>query len=78
MEVHPERIIAISPRASRCPHGVYDYFDNAGFMTLDASRETGAFVCDAIALAWEEDRKARYLDAEEILSTLDVGGTNIW
>jgi hypothetical protein len=33
------------------PHGVYDYFDNAGFFTLGTSRETSAFVCDAIALA---------------------------
>ena len=46
------------------PHGVYDYFDNAGFMTLGTSRETSAFVCDAIALAWEEDRHARYSNAE--------------
>ena len=46
------------------PHGVYDYFDKAGFMTLGTSRETSAFVCDAIALAWEEDRHARYSNAE--------------
>jgi hypothetical protein len=36
------------------PHGVYDYFNNRGFMTLGTSRETSAFVCDAIALAWTE------------------------
>lgn len=58
------------------PHGVYDYFDNAGFMTLGTSRETGAFVCDAIALAWEEDRKARYPDTDEIMLTFDAGGAN--
>jgi hypothetical protein len=58
------------------PHGVYDYFDNAGFMTLGTSRETSAFVCDAIALAWEEDRHARYGNAEEIVLTFDAGGAN--
>jgi hypothetical protein len=58
------------------PHGVYDYFDNAGFMTLGTSRETSAFVCDAIALAWEEDRHARYSNAEEIVLTFDAGGAN--
>jgi len=58
------------------PHGVYDYFDNAGFMTLGTSRETSAFVCDAIALAWEEDRQARYPDAREIVLTFDSGGAN--
>jgi hypothetical protein len=58
------------------PHGVYDYFDNAGFMTLGTSRETSAFVCDAIALAWEEDRHTRYRNAEEIVLTFDAGGAN--
>ena len=58
------------------PHGVYDYFGNAGFMTLGTSRETSAFVCDAIALAWEEDRQARYPNATEILLTFDCGGAN--
>jgi hypothetical protein len=58
------------------PHGVYDYFDNAGFMTLGTSRETSAFICDSIALAWEQDRQARYPDAEEIVLTFDCGGAN--
>jgi Rhodopirellula transposase DDE domain len=58
------------------PHGVYDYFDNAGFMTLGTSRETSAFVCDAIALAWEQDRHARYRNAKEIILTFDAGGAN--
>jgi len=58
------------------PHGVYDYFANAGFMTLGTSRETSAFVCDAIALAWEEDLQARYPGATEILFTFDCGGAN--
>jgi hypothetical protein len=58
------------------PHGVYDYFDNVGFMTLGTSREASAFVCDAIALAWAEDRQARYANATEILLTFDCGGAN--
>jgi hypothetical protein len=58
------------------PHGVYDYFANVGFLTLGTSRETSAFVCDAIALAWEEDRRAHYPDAEEILLLFDAGGAN--
>lgn len=58
------------------PHGVYDYFDNVGFMTLGTSCETSAFICDAIALAWLEDRQAHYPDAEEIVLTFDAGGAN--
>jgi hypothetical protein len=58
------------------PHGVYDYFENAGFLTLGTSRETSAFVCDAIALAWEQDRCACYPGVDEIMLTFDAGGAN--
>jgi hypothetical protein len=58
------------------PHGVYDYHDNVGFLTLGTSRETSAFVCDAIALAWEEDHATRYPNAEEVVLTFDSGGAN--
>ena len=62
--------------AQLVPHGVYDYFGNAGFMTLGTSRETSAFVCDAIALGWREGIQARYPEATEILLTFDCGGAN--
>jgi hypothetical protein len=58
------------------PHGVYDYHGHAGFITLGISRETSAFVCDAIALAWEEDRAAHYPHTQEIILTFDCGGAN--
>ena len=62
--------------AQLVPHGVYDYFGNAGFMTLGTSRETSAFVCDAIALSWREGIHACYPEATEILLTFDCGGAN--
>ncbi len=58
------------------PRGVYDYRDNASFITLGTSRETSAFVCDAIALAWHEDRAEHYPHTREILLTFDAGGAN--
>jgi hypothetical protein len=58
------------------PHGIYDYFDNVGFMTLGTSRETSAFICDAIALTWEEDLQDRYGHCSEIVLTFDAGGAN--
>jgi hypothetical protein len=63
-------------RGTLVPHGVYDYFDNVGFITLGTSRETSAFVCDAIALAWEQEHCHRYPQATEILLTFDAGGAN--
>ena len=62
--------------AQLVPHGVFDYFGNAGFMTLGTSRETSAFVCDAIALSWREGIQACYPEATEILLTFDCGGAN--
>jgi hypothetical protein len=58
------------------PHGVYDDGDNTGFLTLGTSHETSAFICDAIALAWEEDRRERYPKAKEIVLLFDAGGAN--
>lgn len=58
------------------PHGVYDPVDNVGFLTLGNSRETSAFVCDAIALAWKQQFRARYPTATELFLTFDAGGAN--
>jgi hypothetical protein len=58
------------------PHGVYDVHKNVGFITLGTSRETSAFVCDAIALAWEHRFAAMYPDATEVILLCDCGGAN--
>jgi len=58
------------------PHGVYDVQENVGFITLGTSRETSAFVCDAIALAWEALFSAMYPDATELILLCDCGGAN--
>lgn len=58
------------------PHGVYDPVRNLAFMTLGTSRETSAFVCDAIELAWVTLFKSLYPRATEILLLFDCGGAN--
>jgi hypothetical protein len=58
------------------PHGVYDVHANVGFITLGTSRETSAFVCDAIALAWEVLFNQMYPHASELLLLCDCGGAN--
>jgi len=45
-------------------------------ITLGTSRETSAFVCDTIALAWQEDRAEHYPHVQEVLLTFDAGGAN--
>lgn len=58
------------------PHGVYDVIANVAFMTLGTSRETSAFVCDALALAWEQRFRAMYPDAKDVILLFDCGGAN--
>lgn len=58
------------------PHGVYDVRANVGFITLGTSRETSAFVCDAIALAWTVLFRAMYPNATELVLLCDCGGAN--
>jgi len=58
------------------PHGVYDVRLNQAFVTLGTSRETSAFVCDAIALAWETHFAPLYPNATELLLLFDCGGAN--
>ena len=58
------------------PHGVYDVHANVGFITLGTSRETSAFVCDAVALAWEVLFSPMYPDAAELILLCDCGGAN--
>lgn len=49
---------------------------NQAFVTLGTSRETSAFVCDAIALAWETHFAPLYPNATERLLLFDCGGAN--
>jgi hypothetical protein len=58
------------------PHGVYDVVANVGFITLGTSRETSAFICDAIALAWEVTFRKMYPHATELVLLCDCGGAN--
>jgi hypothetical protein len=57
-------------------HGVYDSVRNVGFLTLGTSRETSAFVSNAIALAWEQHFRPLDPDATEALLLFDCGGAN--
>jgi hypothetical protein len=61
-------------RGRAIPHGVYDPLHTLGFITVGTSRETGQFVCDAIALAWEMPFRSFFPDAQERLLTFDAGG----
>ena len=57
-------------------HGIYDYYENVGFITLGTSHETGALVTDALARCWQWYGRFGYPEAHELLLTFDAGGAN--
>jgi len=58
------------------PNGIYDYYENVGFITLGTSHETGAFITDALARWWHWSGRFHYPHADELLLTFDAGGAN--
>jgi hypothetical protein len=67
------------PHLAECkviPHGIYDYYNTFGFITLGLSCETSDFVCDSLARCWNWYGKYHYPNATEILLTFDSGGAN--
>lgn len=56
------------------PFGIYDFFDNSGFMVLGEGSETPRFVADSLALWWRYRGRFDYPDAEEVLVLADAGG----
>jgi hypothetical protein len=58
------------------PHGIYDHYEQVGFITLGTSHETGEFITDALARGWHWYGRFRYPQAQEILLTFAAGGAN--
>lgn len=58
------------------PHGIYDYYENFGFITLGTTHETGELITDALARCWHWYGRFCYPQADEILLTFDAGGAN--
>lgn len=58
------------------PHGIYDYYENVGFITLGTSHETGELITDALARCWQWYGRFHYPEADEMLLTFDAGGAN--
>jgi hypothetical protein len=58
------------------PHGIYDVGRNRGFLHLNTSHDTSELACDSIAAWWEQQGRADYPDARELLVLCDGGGSN--
>jgi hypothetical protein len=58
------------------PFGVYDLLRNEGYVTVGISNETPEFAVKAIAHWWEQEGRAAYPGATELLILADCGGAN--
>lgn len=57
-------------------YGIYDLFQNKGFMNIGMSHDTSEFVCDSLFLWWELFGQRAYSQATSILALVDGGGSN--
>ena len=67
------------PDAAECravPFGIYDVTSNAGYVIVGTSNDTPEFAVNAIARWWEDEGRAAYPRAEQLLILADGGGSN--
>ena len=58
------------------PYTLYDVQRNHAFVCLGTSKDTAAFVCDAIRVWWLTEGRQHYPQATSILLLADSGGSN--
>jgi transposase len=58
------------------PYGVYDIYDNKGWVNVGTSADTAEFAVQSIRYWWRRMGKARYPKAKELLICADSGGSN--
>ncbi|MFA7494425.1 MAG: ISAzo13 family transposase [Proteiniphilum sp.] len=58
------------------PHGIYDCFENKGYISLGTSKDTSEFVCDNLLYYWQTELQWVYPDAGSMLLLCDGGGSN--
>jgi Rhodopirellula transposase DDE domain len=64
------------PRAY--PYGIYDIGRNTGFVNVGTDHDTGAFAVASIRGWWRHEGKGLYPKAQQLLITVDGGGSNGW
>jgi len=58
------------------PHGIYDYAQNKGYITIGTSHDTSEFGCDCLLQWWQKYGKMIYKNSNSILILCDCGGSN--
>jgi Rhodopirellula transposase DDE domain len=58
------------------PYGVYDIFNNQGWVSIGIDHDTAAFAVNTIRRWWKRMGRRRFPKARELLVTADSGGSN--
>lgn len=58
------------------PYGVYDIFNNSGWVSVGVDHDTAEFAVESIRRWWSEMGSLLYPEATELLITADNGGSN--
>jgi transposase len=62
--------------AKAIPYGVYDVFNNEGWVNVGDTADTAAFAVESIRRWWYQIGVVRFPDADRLLITADAGGSN--
>ncbi len=58
------------------PYGIYDLNQNEGFVNIGTTCDTATFAVASLRLWWQTIGEKRYRDAQELMITVDCGGSN--
>jgi Rhodopirellula transposase DDE domain len=58
------------------PYGIYDFGENAGWVSLGIDHDTASFAVNAIRRWWQMMGRRRYPNASSLTITADCGGSN--
>ncbi len=76
----PERVLmhdfVIPELGQAAPYGVYDFAENAAWVSVGTDHDTAAFAVETIRRWWSTMGRERYPGATRLLVTADAGGSN--
>ena len=58
------------------PHGLYDIYQNIGYITIGTSGDTSEFACESIRRWWINYGQIEYKGHDKLLLLCDGGGSN--
>jgi transposase len=74
--VHDFADRALGEYAKAIPYGIYDVFNNEGWVNVGDTADTAEFAVESVRRWWNQMGKDRFPNADRLLITADAGGSN--